>query len=229
MNTRQYGLILTLMLGIVMPLPLPAAEYGLQGTIAAQYETRSIQLARRPQSGTHRWNLLRSAAQVEVWNEGDNQHQRWWQDDDGSIGYSRLFTQQRKSVDYTAGDLRALGRYPARQQLHSVIDPALLGRLRQTGSVAVLGREAQRYQGQVDGVDMEVWWLADLALPALVRRVYGDREVSIHLLSLRVAGAGASVFADTANYDHLDYADLGDMESDPFVQQLQLAEGGHRH
>ena len=197
--------------------------------IAAQYETRSIQLARRPQASRHRWHLLRSARQVEVWNSGGAQRQRWQRSTNGAIDYSRIFLQPRKSVDYTAGDLRSLGRYPDWGQLTGVIDPAVLRQLTPSGNVEVLGRQAERYLGQVNGVDMEIWWLSDLELPALVRRVHGDREVSIHLLDLQTGGAASQSFVDTGSYDHLDYADLGDMEADPFVQKLQLAEGGHRH
>ncbi|HHM05062.1 MAG TPA: hypothetical protein ENJ19_04885 [Gammaproteobacteria bacterium] len=208
------------------------AEDGAQASrpvIAAQFETRSIQLARRPQASRHRWHLLRSVRQVEVWNEGEAQRQRWQRRANGVIDYSHLFLQPRKSVDYTAGDLRSLGRYPDWMQLRGVIDSAVLRQLTPSGNVEVLGRQAERYLGQVNGVDMEIWWLSDLELPALVRRVHGDREVSIHLLDLQTGGAASQSFVDTGSYDHLDYADLGDMEADPFVQKLQLAEGGHRH
>ncbi len=226
------GIYLAVILGaVLLGVQAQAADGARKEVplIAAQYETRSIQLARRPQASRHRWHLLRSARQVEVWNAGESQRQRWQRADPGAIEYSHLFTGARKSVDYTAGDLRSLGRYPDWKQLTGVIDPAVLRQLTRSGQVAVLGRQAERYLGQVNGVDMEIWWLAEVQLPALVRRVYGDREVSIHLLDLQTGEAVSPSFADSGDYDHLDYADLGDLEADPFVQQLQLAEGGHRH
>ncbi len=195
--------------------------------VAAQYETRNIQLARRPKATSHRWYLLRTPRQVATWGEGRAQRQRWQRGVTGDIALSRIFPAEHKRVDYEPGDLRTLGRYPDWRRLQGIIAPGLLGRLQPSGSVAVLGRTAERYLGQVDGVDVEVLWLADLGLPALVRQVFGDREASLHLQALYTDDEAPWGFVDTANYDHLDYADLGDMEADPFVARISRAEGGH--
>lgn len=205
-------------------LPTPAVHLP---ALSARYETRIIQLAHRPRAENHTWYLARDAHQVEVWNEAAVRRQVWHQADDGAVDYSRLFIRERKRVDYTAGDLRSLGRYPVWAQIYSVIDPAVLSQLKLTGKVRVLGRQAERYQGQVHGVDMEIVWLPDAALPALVRRVYGDSEVSMHLVALHTGKDAPWPRIDTRDYDAIDYADLGDMEADPFVRQLHVSENGH--
>lgn len=201
--------------------------------VAAQYETRSIQLAHRPQVQTQRWYVLRSDQQIETWAEGGSERQVWRRSADGEISHARLFPADRRAVDYSAGDLRALGRYPHWRPLAEIIDVGLLERLKDTGTVSVLDREARRYQGQVDGVDLEIWWLPQERLPGLVRRVWGDREVSTHLLALYPLARAPWPPADVhvRGFTRLDYADLGDMEADPFVQKLHAAEAhaGHGH
>lgn len=213
-----------------------AAGQGAEATdpapaVAAQYETRSIQLAHRPQARTQRWYLLRSEQRIETWAEDASERQLWQRDADGEIRHARLFPADRRVVDYQAGDLRALGRYPDWRRLGELIDAGLLDRLKDTGPVSVLNREARRYQGQIDGVDLEIWWLPRERLPALLRRGFGDREIAVHLLALHPLARNPWPQADSRGYTHIDYTDLGDMEADPFVQKLHAAEAhaGHDH
>lgn len=230
LSKKRIGAGLWLLLAAWAP-GTSAAEPAPYRPIAAEYETRVIQLAHRPQAQNRRWHLLRADRHIETWDAEDAQRHVWQRSPAGEVSYAHVFPAQQRVVDYAAGDLRALGRYPDWAQLAEVLEPGLLGRLQKTGTVKVLGRTAQRYQGQLDGVDLEVHWLESERLPALVRRGYGDRQVSIHLLALHPQDRSPWPPAETAAYTRLDYSDLGDLEADPFVQSLPARQGAapHRH
>lgn len=226
------ALLLALIAGLYHAAGQGAVATGPAPAVAAQYETRSIQLAHRPQARTQRWYLLRSERRIETWAEDAKdagERQLWQRDTAGEIRHARLFPADRRVVDYQPGDLRALGRYPDWQRLGELIDAGLLDRLKDTGPVTVLNREARRYQGQIDGVDLEIWWLLRERLPALLRRGTGDREIALHLLALHPLADTPWPPADSDGFVHLDYTDLGDMEADPFVQRLHANEGHAKH
>lgn len=218
------GLLLT---GNAIASDAPVAQPVALSMIDARYETLSQRIDLTLPARSRQWQLLRSTQQIEMWDVGADERQSWQRNPGGEIDYRHIFLQQKSSVDYTEGDLRSVGRYPQWRQLSAVINPALLQQLSARGPVQVLGRTATRYTGEVAGVEMEVWWLAELSLPALVRRVDARQEVSIRLLALQVGDAVQHEFTDTTHYAHLDFADLGDMEADPLVQKLHLAEGHH--
>lgn len=125
-------------------------------------------------------------------------------------------------IEYTPGDLRALHRYPTWSHITSLIDPALLAtHLRPRDTVEVLGQQARRYEGEVNGITLEVWWLEALQLPAFLREGVPDQVVTIHLREIHALHASPWSRSSISAYQHLDYADLGDKESDPFVRSLR--------
>lgn len=205
------------------PPPEPAAlrEMGNDAPgVVALFETRIIRLARRPQSSQARWYWRRIPGRIVIQSAEGTSAEIWKRGDSGEISYHHVFFRDKKVVDYTAGDLRALGRYPDWQALASLIKPALLSRLKNTGTVRALDRQAERYQGQLDGVDYEILWLRQAQLPALVRQIQGDTEISLHLLELNPLTEAAWLPFDIRSFERLDYADLGDKEADPFVKKL---------
>lgn len=157
----------------------------------------------------------------------------WLRDDKGNISLQRLFHKQQRSIEYAPSDLRSLGRYPEWKHRAQLVGPGLLSRLTKTDMVTVQGYKAERYQGQLNGMDIEILWLAEYRLPALVRRVVADREVSIHLLELHPLESAPWQAKDVSNYQTMDFADMGDNEADAFIAGLSHQStgqhGSHAH
>lgn len=201
--------------------------------VAALYETRTIQLARRPQSNNQRWHIWRTARKIENQSTDGASGEVWLRDSKDNISMARLFHKEKRIIEYTSGDLRALGLYPEWNDRAELIDSSLLSRLKLTGTEMVLGYKAQRYQGQLNGVDMEILWLAEFRLPALVRRVLADRDISMHLLEIHPLASSPWKQKDISDYQAMDYADMGDNEADPFISSLSHKDskqhGTHAH
>ena len=199
--------------------------------VAAQYrETRHV-TGEDEESAD--WYLIRQRNQVEI-IRGDYA-EVWQRDERGELTLSRVFHGDRKLIQYTPGELRTQGRQNDWSVLNTVIDPRLLSALKQVGTAIFLDRPALRYEGKLGGEQIELLWLAEEGLVARLVRSNRDASVALdlkNLLSSPDASWPHSSLARTDGYAHLDGADLGDMEYDPFVQRVlagDSAHGGHEH
>ncbi len=173
---------------------------------------------------TRPWHFWRSDNRVETRDAYGETGEVWESDPRGQISYTRLFHPDGKAIDYTPGDLRALAIKTDWNQIKSIIDPKLLGtQLKRTGEQAVDGQRAERYAGEVDGVSTEILWLPETKLPARIEKTQGGVTVSLRMAECKpLASAPWIMTSETRmqSYQHLDYADLGDKENDPFVKAV---------
>jgi hypothetical protein len=189
--------------------------------IACRFETSEGAPRARSKKAVREWYLWRQPASVETREAADDTSELWQRAPDGQISFQRIFHRDKRVIEYTTGDLRALNRYPDWSRLASVVDPAFLERaLVRKGTVEVLGRRAERYTGRVGAVQFEVWWLAREQVPALLRQVSPTREVVVRLKSLRPLAISPSTGGRTAGYTVTDYSDIGDKENDAFLRKL---------
>ncbi len=196
--------------------------------LAARYELRI---------GTHTtdWYLLRTATRIESFNAGSRQGEIWARAPNGVIDYRRVFVGDRKIIEYSAGELRARGAVPQWEKLFSLVDPAQVTGLRQTGERVVLGQHAQVLEGDLDGVPTRLWWLPEARLPARFERGASDYLLRLELTELHAAApAQWPQLGDDrlVGFGRLDAADFGDLEEDPFVRKVLAQDGhdqGHRH
>jgi hypothetical protein len=104
----------------------------------------------------------------------------------------------------------------------------------------VLGRTAQGYRIGKGRDRVEVWWIAEAGLPALVRRTGELGVYTMKLVELRESAPSDWPLASqwqTAEFRVVDAADLGDLEYDPVVQRIMRADasrqtgpaGAHAH
>lgn len=193
--------------------PLPA--------VACHFTSHVALRGQQPQAQGWDWYWWRQPDRVETRDAGGNTGQIWEASKNGQVTYWRVFHKNKRVIEYTPGDLRALGQHPDWPTITKVIDPTLLTtKLQPVGKVEILGRQAQRYQGQVNGVEFEVWWLDREQVPALVRQVSEHREETLRLKAIYPLQESPWARSQIVDYVHLDYADLGDKESDPFVRSL---------
>lgn len=158
----------------------------------------------------HRVEYRVSGEPIRVWRQGGD-----------GVEHRQIFPTDGKVVIYTPGDLRALGRAPDWARLSGLVDPALRGQLKASGAIKVAGEAARRYRGIREGARVELAWLQAAALPARYRLGTGKSRFELTLRKLAQRPTGEA-FTRTDAYRELDYADIGDMEMDPFAKRYIL-------
>lgn len=140
-----------------------------------------------------------------------------WLRDASGIRLQRLYHNDHKLVDYNAGELRTM-RIDARWlPLGTLIDETLLPQLRRTGPAAT-----PRYTGTVQGEKIDLQWDATQRLPRQLTRISAKGRVQFQRLAVHAQAPmrWPAPSPDRSDYDRLDAADFGDMESDPFVRKV---------
>lgn len=179
------------------------------------------------------WYFWRSETRVETRDAQGENGEVWETNPRGQISYTKLFHPDEKAIGYTPGDLRALAINVDWNQIKSIIDPALLGtHLKRSGEQTVNGQRAERYAGTMDGVTTEVLWLPEMKLPARIEKTRGGVTVSLRMAECKPLVSAPWMMTSEPrmqSYQHLDYADLGDMENDPFVKSVVGHNEGSHH
>ncbi len=191
------------------PAPV-AARYAVTVTANAAAARRNIwYFDRQPQ----RIALMKGAID-EVWHR----------DAQGHVSFERIFHDEQRAVDYSAGELATLGVQADWAALTSFVDQRSFAALRivsRTGSGAT---ERVRLAGAVGGEALRVEWLPALQLPARLMRTGRSGAVTdIRLVQHATqAPAGWPVPGQrSAAYLRLDAADFGDMNYERVVRQSE--------
>ncbi|MEH6417073.1 hypothetical protein [Pseudomonas sp. CGJS7] len=199
----------------------PAAK-----AVVAHYQIRDAK-------GERSLVLVRSADRIEYRMQGQPV-EIWRQTPDG-ISRLELFAKEQRSVAWSPGDLRTTGQMPDWDRLASVVNPSLRKVLKSNGQTKVLDTQAVRYSGEsAEGQPISLDWIDAEGLPAYYRTgkrnaKAGDAGAYELRLSKIERVDSAAAFTATGDYRETDYADLGDMELDPFAANYLKQRGEHSH
>ncbi len=203
---------------------VPGADAPAWPAVQAAFDV-SVSHADGKPPAAQRWQLWRGADLI-VLRKGQIED-RWQREANGAVSLARVFHDERRVVDYTAGELVTLG---------IAVDWLALGRFVGGAEFAALGcangqqaaddsAEGRRYEGRLpDGRQVSLRWNEARQLPSsLERRSEDGRRVRYELvanerLSADEAEAPAGVPLD---YLRIDAADFGDMPYDPFVRKVE--------
>lgn len=194
--------------------PLPATPLVLDEwqPLVAQY--RVTMQAKGQPARTETWTLWRDAQRIALIKATTEEV---WQRDPSGIRLQRLYHNDHKLVDYTAGELRTMMIDARWLPLGTLIDEALLPQLRRSGPATT-----PRYSGQLQGEQIDLQWDAARRLPIRLSR--RTAKGSVHFQRLAVHTQAPMRWPvptpDRSDYDRLDAADFGDMEGDPFVRKV---------
>jgi hypothetical protein len=172
------------------------------------------------------WTLTRSADRITLIKGAIEEI--WSRDPRGQIGLSRIFRDDRHIVDYSSGELKALEVRPRWESLGTLFDEAAIRYLKPGGVTKLAGREVYRFSGKLGAEQVDLAWDAQARLPARLLRSGPAGQVRFELLQALpeapaawpVAGAGSD------DFQRIDSADFGDMESDRFVAKAQAYDVG---
>ena len=177
------------------------------------------------------WFMIRQPNTVITFNAKSQQGEIWQRDQHNDIEHSRIFTEDKKLVEYTNGELKTLNKLPQWAQLASIFAPEKIATLEKTGEQIVLGQRAEVLQGKLSGVPTIIWWLPELQIPARIEQGKNESATVFLMKEMHQQPPASWNWADSAvlnDYARIDASDLGDMESDPFVKKL-LTMDGHHH
>lgn len=225
----QCSLFLLMLVGIVGGTSSAAQAVEDIPALAGRYESSVTTRGSRPEKQASEWFLWREPYRIEVLDSPSARGEVWQLGKDGDITHFKVYHKEKRVIEYTPGDLRMLYREPEWHRLTRVVDAdRLKSRLKRSGEANALGRSVRRYKGRVDGIDYEMWWIEREQIPAMVRQVYPDRTVTLSLKELYPLSESPWPHGKESDYQHIDYADIGDKESDPFLKPL-LHEDEHIH
>jgi hypothetical protein len=195
-------------------------------SIACEFQTVIEKPNTEPKSRT--WRLWRSENEVETQEVGQSDAEAWERNPRGQITYYRVFHPEKRVIEYLPTDLAIKKNKPQWDRLCSIVSPDVLSQLKKTGEEEVLGRRAARYEGEHAGAQMIVLWLEAEQLPALVKETRGEHVSTVTLKELHDLDAAPWPHGLGKGYEVIDFADLGDKESDPVLKQI-LKRVGHAH
>lgn len=196
------------------------------------------QYARHSADASHQsdaaWYLLRAKDRVESYDEGSQQSQIWERDQNGLVSEMRVFRAEKLVLEVSNGDLLASGHLPNWATVWSMLDPDDLSKnLKPKGTRVIKDVSLEQYQGLIEGVETSLDWLREQALPVSLKRASSRGVDEIQLVGCWAPGKApmqATTNAQLLDYRHIDFSDLGDMESDPQVQRISKLLGhGHSH
>jgi hypothetical protein len=162
--------------------------------------------------------------------EGDH-GEIWEQTANGSIQYRKLYHADKTAVEYMPADIPTNNMSFDWVKLSSMLNQQDLDTLKSIKKTNFLGFSAELRKGEKNGQTIEVLWLPDENLPASIIRKNKSGRVELQLVEIEPLSATHRKpvsIQDIANYRHIDAADFGDMENDPFVKKV-MATQGHQH
>lgn len=178
----------------------------------------------------YQWRFWRTAKRVETHNLQDNSGEIWTKSADGKIAYERVFHQQQQVIEYTPGDLNAIGAVPDWSAIATLLNQPMTAGLVEDDHEQVLGRSASHYQSNNGNIPLEVTWLDREQLPALIKRSDHGHTITTRAIGIYPLAESPWPYQRSTNYRYTDFADIGDKESDPFIQSIQhKLKGGHNH
>ncbi|MEC4728253.1 hypothetical protein HWQ46_22205 [Shewanella sp. D64] len=133
--------------------------------------------------------------------------------------YIRYFPQELRSITYRPSDLRSLNiNYDLAQQFH-LVSPKVKSQLKRGEISQVSCFQVSHYLGQQAGHEILLRWIDSLNLPYEFTLKQGQGNITYRLVEASPI-TNVEVNALTQGYNDLDFADVGDSESDPFIAKM---------
>jgi hypothetical protein len=228
--TPSLLLLLTACASTAPTLPDGLATLTNPNTLSCRFTKQSDADPKTPATN---WYFWRQAQRTETRDERSNQGEIWQKIKGEQFFYTRLFYNEQVALDFMPSDLAAIGNKVSWPQLTSLVDPDSLGKaLALQNKATVNGMAVESYSGTINGVGTEVDWLPALKLPARLVKKQAQGTLSLTLADCSPTPQQAVKPISETELNamrHLDYTDLGDMETDPMAQHLEQLMGDHHH
>jgi hypothetical protein len=194
----------------------PAAPAGEGPALSAKF---SVSTSKHP--GPQAWYFWRDAQRLALLKGAFDEI--WHRDGQGRVRFERVFHPERQVVDYSPGELAALGVQADWAALASMVDARELAALKQVSSRGTGAARTLRLQGQHHGAHLRIDWVPALQLPALIERRDSTGFARIQLVEhTHVAPAHwPQPGQQSADYLRFDIADAGDMTYEAVMRKSE--------
>lgn len=198
--------------------------------VACRYEMKVIPHTKSKAPSNTAWFFWRKHNMIQTQDADGDHGELWERSANGSIQYRKLYHADKTAIEYMPADMPTNNMNFDWFKLSSMLSQQELEGLKPVKKTHVLGHSAELRKGKIGGQTIEVLWLPDENLPASIIRK--DKTGSVELRLVKITPLSAAHrkpvnVEEIANYRHIDAADFGDMENDPFVKKLVTAEGHH--
>ncbi len=198
--------------------------------VACRYEMSVIPHDKSQATSNTAWFFWRTPNMIQTLVANGDHGEIWQRTVNGSIQYRKLYHSDKTAVEYMPADIPTNNMNFDWFKLSTMLTQQELNALKPVKTTQVLGRNAVLRTGKTNGQTLEVLWLSDENLPASITRNDENRTVALRLVEITPLSAAPHkpiAVEDITNYRHIDAADFGDMENDPFVKKMMAADGHH--
>lgn len=192
---------------------------------AAEYRTEVAEEGAPATSS--RWRIWRDTDRIERENL-DAQRGEVWQRDGNVVFHSQIWHAYQRGIEFQSGDLGMVGGTPDWTQQAWIVSPQLLQSLPVVSEKSRDGVTYRRYRGRHADADWDITMRLDYLLPVSIKRSQPKHVERIELVEAHELSQAPWQPTPSREYEMIDFADLGDRERDPYIQQM-LAEAGHAH
>jgi hypothetical protein len=208
--------LLTLMLVACCTTCAVAAPATEPAALSAKF---SVNTSKHPQPQP--WFFSRNAHQVALLKGGIDEV--WHRDAQGRLSFERVFHAERRVVDYSSGELAALGVQADWAALATLVDARELAALKQVSSSGTGATRTLRLQGQHHGTHLRVDWMPALQLPALIERrdKLGFTRIQLMAYATVAPKNWPQPGAQSTDYLRFDAADVGDMGHEAVLRKSE--------
>ena len=177
------------------------------------------------------WTFIRQANSVSILKGTIDE--TWSRDEQGNVHFERVFHDEKKVVDYFAGELRALNVDTDWRAIASFVDPQALALLRVVGRANSAHGQIIRLKGESQGDRISVNWSTDMQIPTqIIRQTKAGASIKINLAGAADANSSQK---DHSSYLRFDAADFGDQDYESVVKKSEALDirigwrKGHDH
>ena len=160
-----------------------------------------------------------------IYQRGPVSYEAWQKNGE----YIRYFPEQKRSISYRRSDLLALNIHTDIDKQFHLISPAALSQFGKGEQHQEACFTQQRYShtSKSQQQSLALDWISELALPASLTITQGSQQLNYRLTKLTpVSQQDFNLL--TSGYQDLDFADVGDSESDPFIAKM-ITQGFIQH
>lgn len=141
--------------------------------------------------------------------------------------YTRYFPADKRSVSYRRGDLLSLNINYDLEQLFHLVSPKVQSQLTQSKTAQQGCMAVTHFSGAQAGNDVDLQWVTSLKLPYQLTIGAGEQQIKYQLTEVKPV-AQVDFKALISGYKDIDFADVGDSESDPFIAKM-ITQGFIQH
>lgn len=200
--------------------------------IACRYQMKVLPHDKSKAASNNDWFFWRKPGLIQTQDASGDHSEVWEKTATGSVQYRKLYLADKTAVEYMPADMPVNNMSFDWIKLSSMLSQQELDALKPIKKAQVLGHNAELRKGKINGHSIEVLWLLDENIPASIVKKGKEGRVELRLIDispLSTAQRKPVALEEIANYRHIDAADFGDMENDPFVKKVMAAENHHHH